>query len=310
MVKKSGLHEDIETSGNAIYDPLPWDTISPIVKDWFSDHSSFGDRTDVLQEYLLEYPKYLAKSNLNKITGLETLKYRYASIGVTQSLDEFHWQCLKQGRTLKMLRGEYPYNRDMYPHWEYIDDKGLHENDCVILSCPFSGSGNKHKETENILIECDKLNIPVLIDMAWFGTCGNISIDLSHDCIKHVSFSTTKGLSCGQYRNGIRFSREQGLIHQPGNSDRLATHTEWNHSVHLNFAIGLTLIKTFDPDYIYNKYRASQLEVCSILGLEASNCIHIATKEGFYSSPICRDKKFNRFNIRKLVKRFYRENKI
>ena len=35
----------------------------------------------------------------------------------------------------------------------------------------------------------------------------DLEADLNRDCVKMVAFSTTKGLSCGNWRSGIVFSR-------------------------------------------------------------------------------------------------------
>ena len=41
----------------------------------------------------------------------------------------------------------------------------------------------------------------------------------------------------------------------------------------ISAAIGRKLLKRFGPDYIYNKYRERQLEICNILDVEPSNCV-------------------------------------
>ena len=65
--------------------------------------------------------------------------------------------------------------------------------------------------------------------MAWFGTCWSIHVKLDRHCIKQVAFSTTKGLSCGNWRSGIVFSKID--------FGSLAVQTEWQHGIHLNCAI-------------------------------------------------------------------------
>jgi hypothetical protein len=83
---------------------------------------------------------------------------------------------------------------------------------------------------ESMLDEAYELRIPVFVDMAWFGTCKNIDIDLSHPAIEEVAFSTTKGLCTGDYRSGIRFSHH-GIIDYTSQArkDRLALQSDWSH---------------------------------------------------------------------------------
>ena len=95
-----------------------------------------------------------------------------------------------------------------------------------------------------------QLNVPVFVDMAWFGTCKGIDIDLSHPAIQEVAFSTTKGLCTGNYRSGIRFSRH-GTIEYDSDKrkDRLALQADWSHGCHLNARISLELMHNFSPDH-------------------------------------------------------------
>ena len=63
----------------------------------------------------------------------------------------------------------------------------------------------------------------------------DIEINFVEPCIKMVVFSTTKGLSCGNWRTGITFSNiDEGTV---------PVQNEWNHLNHLNIAIGNRLMK-------------------------------------------------------------------
>jgi len=263
------------------------------------------------KEFVDFYPKWIESSELNNVKGLDRFSFRFPSVGVTQSLDEFHYFILEQGLRLRMFRGEYPYNRDVHP-WTYddfIDDKPLEKNDAVIISCPFSGTGAKHDKMESMLDEAYELRIPVFVDMAWFGTCKNIDIDLSHPAIEEVAFSTTKGLCTGDYRSGIRFSHH-GIIDYTSQArkDRLALQSDWSHGCHLNTRIGLELMTHFSPDHQWNKYHKAQQKVCESYGLTPSNCVHIALGDDQWKQ-FHRDKTYNRVNIAKVVKRVYEQQK-
>ena len=66
--------------------------------------------------------------------GLDTFNYRFPSVGVTQSLDEFHYFIFEHGLKLRMFKGEYPYNRDVHPfEWnDFIDNRPLEKGDAVV----------------------------------------------------------------------------------------------------------------------------------------------------------------------------------
>ena len=310
MAEKSQYTEsntEFKRNGNSLYNG---EFISYLLeKNFFVEAMQQELRCE--QKFVDYYPDWIQSSELNTVKGLDKFSFRFPSVGVTQSLDEFHYFILEQGLRLRMFRGEYPYNRDVHP-WSYddfIDDKPLEKNDAVIISCPFSGTGAKHDKMESMLDEAYELRVPVFVDMAWFGTCKDIDIDLSHPAIEEVAFSTTKGLCTGDYRSGIRFSHH-GIIDYtlPKRKDRLALQSDWSHGCHLNTRIGLELMAHFSPDHQWNKYHKAQNEVCESYGLTPSNCVHIALGDDQWKQ-FHRDKTYNRVNIAKVVKRVYEQQK-
>ena len=80
----------------------------------------------------------------------------------------------------------------------------------MIISVPFSDSGNEPKELYDILEECEIKGIPVWIDeKAIWSWLGNIQLDLRYNCIEGISFSLTKGFyGCERLRIGVRMKRE------------------------------------------------------------------------------------------------------
>jgi hypothetical protein len=294
-------NSDLGKTGNSVWNQ-PF--IDELVENYFPN-IPFDNIQMEQDEFLEFYPEWIASSKLNKFTGLDTFPKRYVSLGVTQTLDWWHNWCVSTGRRLRIYRGEYPYNRDVYLG-EYmgwgmsIDDVPLEKGDAVIISVPFSGHGRKHDEWDNLMATCNELDIPVLVDCAWFGTCFGIEVDFDEPCIKMVSFSTGKGLSCGNWRAGITFSRFD-------DDDRVAMElqTEWRHGIHLNVSIGLHLMKKFSPDTMPKKYMESHQAVCDHYGFETTNTIHIAVAPDTEEwSSFHRDQKYNRVNIAKAIKRY------
>jgi len=299
---------EFKRNGNSIYNS---EFLSYLVNNNFFNDVFKNDNVHCQQEFLDYYPTWIQSSTLNTIKGLDSFNYRFPSIGVTQSLDEFHYYILEKGLTLRMFRGEYPYNRDVHP-WSYdnfIGARPLAKGDAVIISCPFSGTGATHDKMTKLFDQAHELDIPVFVDMAWFGTCSNIAVDLSHPAIQEVAFSTTKGLCTGDYRSGIRFSRHGAIDYSSlQRKDRLALQADWTHGCHLNMRIGLELMKQFTPDHQWNKYYKAQLQVCKQHSLMPSNCVHIALGDKNWSE-FHRDEMYNRVNIGKMVKKVYAEEK-
>ena len=291
------MNPDFGTTGNSVWNQ-PY--IDHLAENFFPNMDA-GHLPEHVKPFLDFYPEWIASSKLNNFTGSESFKYRYVSLGTTQALDWWHYYCMANGYRLRMFRGEYPYNRDVLleGQWtsdRYIDNGPLVRGDSVIISAPFSGTGRTHSEYDSLIEVCNSLDIPVFIDCAWFGTCYDIDIHLKHDCVKMVAFSTTKGLSCGNWRSGIVFTDID--------FGSLAIQTEWNHGIHLNVAIGLNLMQNFSPDTLPKKYYESHQAVCSYYDLQQSNTIHIATSEDKKYNSFSRDGMYNRINIRDALKRY------
>ncbi|MBY0383949.1 hypothetical protein K2X05_02230, partial [bacterium] len=304
-VKKSLNRERLSKTGNAVYNDDIRQYLSKNIATWFSDHEQFNSMTN-MDRFVVEMKKWILSSQHSVVLGLDDFEVGCVSLGVTQALDQFHYDVLREGRRLRLLRGEYPYNRDVYPfsfEKDFVDDFPLVQGDALILSSPFSATGNLPLHMGEILDSCQRLEIPVFIDLAWFGTCGGLTFDLRHPAITHVAFSLTKGLTCGNYRSGVRWTRKKELLSK---GDRLLLQHEWNHSIHLNLKIGRELMSQYSPDTQFDKYRRFQLAICSHYGIEPSACVHIATSHDPKWKDFDRDGIVNRINLRDAIKLMYR----
>jgi hypothetical protein len=289
---------DFSKTGNSVWNQPFFEHLQ---KEFYPnvDPSTLPQEADT---FLENYQGWIESSKLNNFTGLGAFPYRFVSLGATQALDWWHYYSMSQGRTLRMFRGEYPYNRDVLleGQWmqdRYIDDAPLKSGDTVIISVPFSGSGRKPERWQWLMETCNEMDIPVLVDCAWFGTCFDIDVNLDEPCIKMVTFSTTKGLSCGNWRAGIAFSRiDEGS---------LSVQTEWHHGIHLNVAIANCLMDEFGPDSIAKKYQKSHFAVCDHYGFQPTNTVHVAQAPLTDTwNSYSRDGAFNRVNIAKAIKRY------
>ena len=297
-------NKNFSKTGNSIWHQPYMDFLN---KEFFPkiDISTINDEGKILLE---NYPKWIASSKLNSFTGVETFKNRYVTDGTIQSLAWWHHWTQVNGYNLKIFRGEFPYNRDAQINhsieWsESIDDTGIQSGDAVLVSVPFSGTGGVPEQYHDIIKQCNEKDVPVLVDCAWFGTCYDIEINLVEPCIKMAVFSTTKGLSCGNWRIGVAFSNiSEGTI---------PVQNEWNHLNHLNVAIGNKLMSEFSPDTHPNNYMSSQLAVCEHYGFEATNTVHIAlAPKGSKWDEYHRDGLYNRVNIGKEVRQHKKKGKF
>lgn len=246
---------------------------------------------DVQEEFLSYYKTWIESSSLNNFLGLDSFN-RYVSLGVTQGIDDFISYCYKSKKQLKIFKGEYPYVRSTYGNnIKYIEDFLLEKNDAVIISSPFSATGDLHPRWCETISTCNQLQIPVFVDCAFFGTCSDISINFNEPCIDTVAFSLTKGLNCGNFRSGIIFTKRT-------DSDCVMNiQTEWHHGVHLNTAIGLHLMKNFSPDTLPITYKQQQIDICREYKIIPTKCVHLALGDDRWSE-FSRDGVSNRLGLR------------
>lgn len=278
----------------SVYDPqftkalkaIPWG-------DWHDEPRPFFCR----EQYLEKFPAWIASSRLNAIRGLDRFRERHLINGTTQTFDEAYF--VHKNRRLRVFRGEYPYHRRVARENAFLEDEPLAENDYVIVSAPFSATGELHPKFYELLREAGRLEVPVIVDCAYFGTCLGFELDLNFDCIESVSFSLSKGLGLGDIRSGIRFSNIS-------DDNPICQHNRFNHSVMAAARIGLYMMEKFSPDHVPNRFREIQLEVCREIGVAPSSCMHIALG-GPEWSHFRVDDAYNTLGIRELVKARYKK---
>jgi len=249
---------------------------------------------DVQDEFLEFYPEWITSSELNSFQGLGDFPHKFVSLGVTQGIDDFILYITKKNLRLRFNRGEYGYGIEIAKNGTMLDQEPLKSGDALIISCPFSASGDIHPQWDCIIKTCNDLEIPVFVDAAFFGACTDIKVKLNEPCIDTVSFSPTKGLNCGNMRTGITFTRRSGK------DCSLDILSRWHHGIHLNTYIAYNLMKNFSPDTIPNTYRNSQIEVCKHYGLTPSKTLMFGLgNEGW--EHFSRNGFSNRVNVRSAI---------
>lgn len=217
----------------------------------------------IITEYCNSYKQWILSTKLNSIKGLEQFPYLTYSNGTTESFDKFYIK--HRNKKIKVLQEEYLYHKNYSGAESFYNINSLSKGDALIISAPFVKTGNIHPLMEDILNTCDRLQIPVLIDSAYFGLCGNLNFNFEHPCIEDITFSLSKVFGTYEYRIGIRFSKT--------NYDGMSQLNSTGYVNRFGAALGIELMREQDPDYLFNRFREKQLEFCKSLDLEASNCV-------------------------------------
>jgi hypothetical protein len=213
--------------------------------------------TDLSAEFCEEYKKWISSTERNTIRGLENFSFECYSNGTTESFDKFYIK--NRARRFRCFKGEYVYHRlvwrNSWPNWVWLDDECLDSNDAVVVSLPFSDTGSKHRLHEALLDQCNEKGIPVLVDCAYFGICDNIDFNFNHTCITDITFSLSKVFPVAHSRIGMRLTKTD-------DDDSLFVTNKIGYINRFGPQLGLELISKFGPDYIFNKYRQQQLDLC------------------------------------------------
>jgi len=249
---------------SAILDPYALRLLDSID---FNLYESLYD-LDIKDNFCSEYLKWISLGKLNTIVGLEQFQNLCYSNGTSESFDKFYIK--NRNRRFRCFKGEYMYHqlswRNSWPDWKFIEDATLTTNDAIVISLPFADTGTVHPQMESILDQCSRLNIPVLLDCAYYGICSNIEFNFNFDCITDIVFSLSKVFPVAHARIGMRLTRTN-------DDDSLFVYDKNLYTNRLGATIGLEFIKNFSPDYIVKKYKETQIKFCKQLDIVVSDTV-------------------------------------
>ena len=232
------------------------------------DSRNIFNQDNVIDKFCDEYKNWIETTKFNTFIGLDLYKYAVYSNGTTQGFDHFYIKNHK--RRFRCFKGEYLYHqvawKRFWNDWKFIEDEEIKENDAVIISLPFADTGSRHIRHDEILDTCDRLDVPVLIDCAYFGICRDIEFNFNHKSITDITFSLSKVFPVAYSRIGMRLTKED-------NDDLMFVYQKISYANRIGAFIGSNLIKKFSPDYNTNKYKDRQMLICQKLNLSCSNTV-------------------------------------
>lgn len=236
-----------------------------------------------------KYKTWIQSSKYARVIGLDNFNH-YVTDGVTGAFADFE----KSYPLLQsvVFRGEYPYHRDTGAvRLESVDE--LKTGQKLYISYPFSAHGMVYEHYEDVIATCEKLNIPVFIDCAYFGSCVFPDLLLDKSCIKFVAFSMSKAFATGRCKIGLCFTKETNTY--------MALLNEYSYVNHISMGIHTKIMDKFSPDYMCDKYRTKQLDICEKFGLMPSNTVFLAYSYDTVHKGFDRDGTVSRFGISDLL---------
>lgn len=237
------------------------------------DSSNIVTVQNIKSEYVETYRKWLFAGFNFRHHEL----YRHACVtqGTTESFAHFYIR-YREGYRLRIGHGDYFYHQMMKSLWykdkfAWLDQDEIRPGDVVILSVPFSDTGDSPQGLEYILDQCEYLGVPVLLDMAYLNLCSGQSfpyvIDLSRDCIKYIVTSLSKVFPVENFRIGLRLQKD--MLEDPL---YVVNETNYNYINVLSAFIGSKLMQNYTNTHMFNRYRQQQIELCAALSIEVSPC--------------------------------------
>ena len=250
---------------------------------------------DLREKFLTEYFKWINKSTLNQLKGLQNFKNLSFVHGTSQTFDFFYTE--NNNRRFRCFKGDFIYHKlswQQYYRFSYLDDEDIEKDDAVVISVPFSDNGYLHDDTDKVIQKCNKLGVPVLIDLAYYNLVRELDFSLEESSITCITFSLSKAFSLfDRLRVGIRCKIDF-------TDDPVDFFNEVDMFNKAGAALGLEIIKKFSPDYNQNKYHKKQEEICTKFGLEPSKCVNYGLGDNRYSK-FNRGAKWNRVCLSNLL---------
>lgn len=226
----------------------------------------------IKRDFLDTYKEWMFSTHPG-IKGWQDYNEMCFTQGTTESFAQFYVR-YRENKRLRLAKGEYFYSQMMKGLWysenfAWLDEDVIREGDVLLISVPFSDTGAVQSDIDQILTACDQKQVPVMLDLAYVNLAIGLELDLTHPCIEYVVSSLSKVFPVELYRIGIRMQRKklEDQIYVVNEKD-------YNYINLMSAYLGTSLMKQFPADYIYNKYRPLQKEICNKLGLEPSPCVY------------------------------------
>ena len=225
--------------------------------------SNYNNKWDMQKIFVNEFASWIG-------TDMSAYDVDY-SAGTTQSFDSFYLR--HRNKKFRCYTGEYFYHLKTWTSndilWSFVTDiDQLQSGDALVLSFPFCDTGNFY-DINTILDTCESLDIPVLIDMAYYPLTNAPTFRFYHTCIDTVTFSLSKIFPIANYRIGVRYTKKDTY-------DGQKLHDDINYNNFASCYLGYELIKKYNVNYIASTYRQKQSQVSKVFDITPSDSVIFA----------------------------------
>lgn len=280
----------LQTGARPIFDKVIYDYVREVSADCWNEPTSIMAFSDI-DLFKNTYKTQLNEYKHSTLLGLDKFAYTSVLDGVTGAF--LDWYAQYTIKNIAVLKGEYPFHkRNGCTVVEHFTD--LKHGQTLILSMPFSATGNIHDNYFSILEYCNNNKIDILLDCAYLNISDIGKIDINTPCIKSIATSLSKVFATGMNKIGIKFDREE--VHTP-----VKQLNDWFYLNHFSMNLHIKLMNNFNLSFIYDKYLQRSNEVCTSFGLNRSSTLLFGLSDDNIWSEFSREGISNRVCISKIL---------
>jgi hypothetical protein len=221
--------------------------------------------------YVDSFIRWIQAGTYNQIHGLDGFDYFAYGHGAIEGIEEFINRHSRH-RRIRFSQAEFIIDKiicnSVGANFLHLESGPIEPNDAVLVSLPFAGNGGIYPGYNDMIVQCSQLNVPVLLDLAYYGISHGMNIDLTHSCITDVIFSLSKPMIT-QLRLGLRLTRKYY-------DDVLQTNSDLKIYNRISTFVGVQLMEKFPCDYIISKYLDKQINICNNLGITPTATVTLA----------------------------------
>jgi hypothetical protein len=227
-----------------------------------------------LEQYARCWRHWLTKSSDKCLSGLDNFLFDDYTHGTSQTFDHFVLRHAQQ-REIVNFRGDFKYHSCISKKLRFrsLAHPGeLSKDQAMIISVPFSDYGRVHPDLAEILGQCNVLDIPVCLDLAYWGISKNQTLDLDqYPCVQEVTSSLSKSFyTLENHRVGIRFSRRYL-------DDGISMINEVKMQNLFSMSLAVHYMESFDADWNWKHHGTRYQEICDLLELDTTDTIIFGT---------------------------------
>lgn len=264
-------YRSIFSSGNSIKDPAVIDFVQQ------QNLSKYLLDPWTVEKFEEDFRPWVNAGKNYKLHNFELFKYIGFSAGTQESFLNYYLMNAK--KRMRVFKGDYWWHMDIWEkagiNWAYIEDDDIQENDACICSYPFALTGDKHKDFDWLVDECNQKNVSLMVDFIYLPNSTDcVDIDLNAPCIQEITFSFSKTFPVQCAKIAVRMMK-----HKP--QDPMQMSNDENICNRLSAGLAHSIIQQFPIDYMVTKYKDKQTHWCNKLGLTQTKVVHFGLGDDY-----------------------------